>query len=315
MVYLSCQPAIPRYEWEVEVYLDNFLSLGVPAQDIHVVQGFVNGIDRMPDNWRRLRDKYAGVRFFFYPDTRSIENNYQPSLQAHILEKHWIHNRWLENESVFFHDSDFVFTRPFDFTKYLSDKVWYLSNTVSYIGARYILSKGDEILDAMCSVSGMDRDMLLQRDGVSGGAQKLIKNVTSRYWSEVFDMQMDLWREIPPISKSISDREGSGYHPLQIWTMSMWAELWVAWKMGFMTAIPNDFDFMFYTNHISDWNNMYFYHNAGVVSGFNGMFFKGKYDKGVLPYGDVVNNINTNLAGYRYYELVQETGLTTCLKN
>lgn len=315
MIYLSCQPAIPRYEWEVEVYLDNFLSLGVPAQDIHVVLGFVNGIKEMPKNWIKLRDKYSNVRFFFYPDTRGAGNTYQPSLQAHILEKHWIHNRWLERESVFFHDADFVFTKPFDFTKYLNDDIWYLSDTVSYIGAKYILSKGDEVLDAMCSVAGMDKDFLLSMDMVSGGAQKLMKNVTRKYWADVFDMQMDLWREIPPVSKKIADKVGDNYHPLQHWTMSMWAELWVAWKMGFKTGIPKEFDFMFYTNSINEWGRLSFYHNAGVVSGANGMFFKGKYDKGFLPYGDIIDNVNTNLAGYKYYQLVQKTGETTCLKN
>ena len=232
MIYLSCQPAISRYTWEVEVYLNNFLEMGVNPQSIHVVLGYEPNLKEMPSQWLKLQNHFKNVNFFFYPDTRDGSNSYQPSLQAHILEKHWIQNRWLEKEMVFFHDADFLFTKPFDFTPYLYDAYWYFSDTISYIGGEYIRSKGERVLEKMCEVAEIDKQLVLDRQEHSGGAQKLIKYVPYHYWKSVFDTSMKLWEEIPPVSAEVG-KDIENYHPLQHWTMSMWAELWEGWKLGF----------------------------------------------------------------------------------
>jgi len=315
MIYLSCQPAIPRYTWEVEVYLENFLSKGVPPQNIHVVLGFVKDINEIPKDWVKLRNKYQSVCFFFYPDTRE-NNNYQPSLQAHILEKHWLHNQWLEKEIVFFHDADFIFTKPFDFTPFLADDIWYLSDTCSYIGANYIRSKGEIVLETMCEIAGLDKEFVISQENNSGGAQKLIKNVPTQYWKDAFDLQMRLWNEIPPISNKILKAKkqlGQEYMVLQHWTMSMWAELWIAWKYGKETKVPKEFDFHFAIDNIDRWEERAFFHNAGVTGGNQGIFFKGMFDN-ELPYGYEIENPNKNVTGWKYYELIQQVGKTSCLK-
>ena len=316
MIYLSCQPAIPRFAWEAEVYITNFLNMGVSPQQIHLVQGLVPTWNEVPIEWRKLIKNFPGVQFFFYKDTREY-NKYQPSIQAHLLYKHWISNPLLEKEHIFFHDSDFIFTKPFDFEPFLHDNIWYLSDTISYIGAEYISSKGEEILDKMCEIAGLDKGFVRRNQGGSGGAQKLMKGVPTSYWKDSYELQLKLWKEIPPISARIAkekESKGEHYHPLQHWTMSMWSELWTAWKHGRLTAVPEEFNFMFYTNGVKDWETFGFYHNAGVLGTQKDRFFKGKYDNGILPYGDIIEDIDTTLAGYKYYQLVQEVGKTSCLK-
>ncbi len=309
MIYLTAQPAIKKYTWEVEVYLSNFLEKKIDLSSVHIVLGYSD--NRIDDNWLRLKNKFKEANFFFYKDTR-VNNNYAPSIQAHILEKHWKSNLWLEKESIFFHDSDFIFTKPFDFEPFLKDNVWYLSDTVSYIGAEYIKSKGDEVLDFMCNIADIDKQLVIDNNKVSGGAQKLIKNVPTAYWADVYDLQLKLFKQTPKISQRIKKQKGKSYHELQHWTASMWAELWVAWKYGFKTKVPKEFNFMFYTNHITDWDKMCFYHNAGVVNSENKMFFKGEYAN-KLPYNKRLK-LNKDLAGYNYYKLVQKVGKQTCLK-
>ena len=316
MIYLSCQPAIPRFAWEAEVYITNFLNMGVSPQQIHLVQGLVPSWKEIPLEWKKLIKNFPGVQFFFYNDTRE-HNNYQPSIQAHLLYKHWISNPLIEKEHIFFHDSDFVFTKPFDFEPFLHDSIWYLSDTISYIGAEYISSKGEDILDKMCEVADISKELVRRNQGGSGGAQKLMKEVPAQYWKDSYELQLKLWKEIPPVSTRIGkekEANGESYHPLQHWTMSMWSELWMAWKYGRLTAVPEAFNFMFYTNGVNDWETFGFYHNAGVLGTQKDRFFKGKYDNGILPYGDIVENIDTTLAGYKYYLLVQEVGKTSCLK-
>lgn len=316
MIYLSCQPAIPRYTWEVEVYLHNFMEMGVNPQSIHVVLGYVNGITEMPEDWLKLQKGFENVNFYFYPDTRGSDNTYQPSLQAHILEKHWKQNPWLEKENIFFHDADFLLTKPFDFSPYLSDDFWYFSDTISYIGSDYIRSKGESVLDKMCEVAEIDKQMVVERNEHSGGAQKLIKNVPTHYWSKVYWTSMRLWKEIPPLSASIKkykESKGEHYHELQHWTMSMWAELWEGWKLGFETRIPKEFDFMFATNPIEDWDRLAFFHNAGILgSQRETHFFKGDFDR-LLPYNLDLPNITDKLATKKYYEWVKKVGKKSVL--
>jgi hypothetical protein len=316
MIYLSVQPAIPRYTWEVEVYIHNFIEMGIDPCNIQVVLGYDKTKLKLLDDWLKLKLYFKDVNFYFYPDTREGNNSYQPSLQAHILEKHWIQNPWLEHHSVFFHDADFLFTRPFDFTPFLQDDYWYFSDTISYIGGEYIRSKGEVVLDKMCEVAEIDKQMVLDRQSHSGGAQKLIKGVTADYWRKVFDTSMKLWKEIPPVSAEIAKEKkekGEHYHTLQHWTMSMWAELWEGWKMGYETRVPKEFDFMFATNPIKDWDKYAFFHNAGVVGNQNDkMFFKGLFnDK--LPYDYELKEPNKDLASYKYYEWVKKVGKKSVL--
>lgn len=317
MIYLSCQPAISRYSWEVEVYLTNFAAMGVPLQNCHVVCGYSEDAVEMPEQWQKLQAKFQNVKFFFYADTRdTIGRQYQPSLQAHLLEKHWLNCKWLEREAVFFHDADFIFTKPFDFTPYLTDQYWYFSDTVSYIGANYIRSKGELILDAMCTTAGIDKQIVIDRQQYSGGAQKLIKQVTSQYWQAVYNTSLALWQTIPPLSEAIRKERaeaGETYHVLQHWTMSMWAELWEGWKAGFQTRVPQAFDFMFATNPIADWDRMAFFHNAGVLqSQSKEMFFKGNFAN-KTPYEHAMPELNPKLASSKYFEWIKRTGQQTCL--
>ncbi len=316
MIYLSCQPAIDRYTWEVEVYLENFLKMGVPPQQIHLVNGLDREWKEIPQNWRRLQQKYSSVNFWFYYDTRPLDNNYPPSLQAHLLEKHWIHNPQLEKETIFFHDADFILTRPFDFTPFLQDEHWYLSNTISYIGAEYIRSKGEEVLDKMCSIADIDKRFVVYNQGGSGGAQKLIKKVDSEYWKNVYQLSMRFWREVPLVSERIKKEKqskGEPYHELQHWTMSMWAELWTGWKLGKSTRVVKEFNFMFATNPIGDWETYPFFHNAGVMSNDRDkLLYKGDYDTR-LPYKLGLLDADETKASFRYYQWVKEVGKTTCL--
>jgi len=316
MIYLSCQPAIDRYTWEVEVYLENFLKMGVPPQQIHLVNGLDREWKEIPSSWRKLQNKYSSVNFWFYYDTRPLDNNYPPSLQAHLLEKHWIHNPQLEQETVFFHDADFILTRPFDFTPFLQDDHWYLSNTISYIGAEYIRSKGEEVLDKMCSIAGIDKRFVVYNQGGSGGAQKLIKSVDSNYWKDVYNLSMRFWREVPLVSERIKKEKqskGESYHELQHWTMSMWAELWIAWKLGKSTRVVKEFNFMFATNPIGDRETYPFFHNAGIMSNDrNRLFYKGDYDN-KLPYKLGLLDADKSKASYKYYQSILEVGKTTCL--
>jgi hypothetical protein len=289
---LSAQPATNYYAWQVEVYIHNFLKLGYNGNFIDVVASYKEGV---PASWRTLQQKFPYVRFFFYEDTR-IDTEYSPAVQAHMLEKHFTQHPYLEQDAIFFHDCDFIFTKRFDFSPYLNDNNWYLSDTISYIGGDYIKSKGEAVLDKMCETVGIKREVVEANQKNSGGAQKLMKNVNADYWRQVYDNSINLYRELKKVSHVKKNDDPNG---IQIWTASMWAELWTAWKLGHTVIVPKEFDFCWATCPIERWNDLSFFHNAGVPNNESGMFFKADYIN-KYPYLDNVD-VSAKRCSYNYY--------------
>lgn len=300
--FLSAQPATDYYAWQVEVYIHNFIELGYNGNYIDVVAGYE---DIIPDSWRKIQQKFPYVRFFFYEDT-SDNKIYQPAIQAHILEKHFTQHPYLKNEAIFFHDCDFLFTKYFDFTPYLFDDNWYFSDTISYIGAKYIQSKGEEVLDEMCSLVGIDKEIVIQNEEGSGGAQKLMKGIDSEYWASVYKDSIDLYKGMQELSKR--KKEGDPYG-LQIWCASMWSELWNGWKRGANIVVPKEFDFCWATCSSNRWDDVSFFHNAGVPDSNQRMFYKADY---IDKYPFSVNlDIDELRCSKKYYDFLNK--IDSCL--
>ena len=299
---ISAQPATNYYAWQVEVYLNNFISNGYDPLIIQVVGCYV---DKIPDSWNRLIDRFEDVGFYLYKnDTINLE--YAPAIQSYMLKKHWDAHPHLSGHACFFHDADFLFTRHFDFTSFLNDSVWYLSDTISYIGADYIKSKSEDVLNHMCNTVRIKRDVVERNQENSGGAQKLMKNVTSEYWESVYNTSIELYAALKEVAHFKRDTDP---HGIQIWTASMWAELWTAWKMGFETRVPKEFDFCWATCHISRWDEVSFFHNAGVGDSKSDMFFKADYIDS-YPYGIDIK-ISKDRCSINYLKAIHE--VDSCL--
>jgi hypothetical protein len=293
---LSAQPATDYYAWQVEAYLENFIQLGYNGNLIDVVAGYKNSI---PRSWRLIQQKFPYVRFFFYEDTM-VNCNYPPAIQSHILEKHFTEHPYLENDAIFFHDCDFIFTKYFDFNPYLQDNKWYFSDTISYIGYNYISSKGDNVVNKMCEIIGIDKELVKNNQNNSGGAQKLLKNINADYWKQVYDNSLSLYNGLQELANE--KKEGDQYG-LQIWCASMWAELWTAWKLGYEVIVPKEFDFCWATCPIERWDQVSFFHNAGVPDNNQGMFFKADYiDK--YPFNTNLE-ISQRRCSYKYYQFLK----------
>ena len=291
---ISAQPATQYYAWQVEVFLTQLQRFGYDLRTVHVLGGYIDDID---ESWYNLYAAYREVNFFFYTYNNT---EYAPAMQSDMLAQHFHNHQYLKDCAIFFHDADFVFTKYFDFTPYLQDDKWYFSDTISYIGAEYIKSKDESILDIMCATVGISREVVEANQDNSGGAQKLMKNVTSDYWREVNVHSVNLY----DLLKKVSHIKPSEHqHGIQIWTASMWAELWTAWKRGYDIVVHKDFDFCWATCHVSKWDDLSFFHNAGVSSGNKGLFYKAHFIND-LPYGCDVN-VSTDHCSSKYYELVQ----------
>jgi hypothetical protein len=299
MKYICAQPATTYFAWQIDVLVSSLVKNNVSPKDIQVLCSRQGKISK---EFQDLCSKYKGVSFFFYEDERSY-NGYVPSIKQHMLYKHYLANPYMENEDIFLVDADICLTRPLDLTELLKDDVWYVSDTVSYIGYDYILSKGRDILEPMLEIGGISEELVKSNQENAGGAQYLYKKVPATFWKDVVDMSHELYIKISEISKKKKELDPS-HHEIQIWTAEMWAMLWVAWKQGIVTRVSDDLVFSWATDPISHWDQRAIYHNAGATTDADGMFYKGRYTSKFPP-----NNleIKDTRCCYNYYQMIKET--------
>ena len=302
MIYICAQPAIKYYAWQIDVFIHSLLKNNIQPENIHIASALVEELD---DSFKKLIEKYPGVIFEFYQDDR-VYKNYAPSIKPHLLKKHFQKHQWLQQKTIFLMDADSVLIKPIDFTGMLTDDIWYFSDCNGYLNYGYIMTHGEETLDAMLKTADISKYVVWKNNENSGGAQYLMKNVEIDFWKEVEDMSHDLYLTM----HKIIEEKGSlpeGQNHIQIWTAEMWAMQWNAWKKGKMTLIHPELDFCWATDEIIRWDNTSIYHNAGVTCSCQNLFHKTKYIEEFPP---LDLEVDKERCSYNYYELLK-TALKT----
>jgi hypothetical protein len=312
--FMCAQPRLIYYAWQVEVMLNNFIKHGIDPNNIDILVGY-NQDDNTSSSeaiemWNKLVSHHNKVRFFFYEDTRLKPTNYIPSIRPNIIKQHFKKYPELKDEAIFYHDCDILFTKKPNFDKYLSDNIWYLSDTTSYTSYDYIISKGEDIYDKMCEIVHIPKLIPKLMAEHSGGAQYLLKNVNWTYWDKVERDCESLYRNINYLSfkKKIED---INYGELQTWHTDIWSVLWNSWLIGHKTKVVKELDFCCATDPLKRWNEVGIYHNVGVTCSCGESFYKADY-KERLPYKLNLRIKEANCS-YLYYQEIKEVELKSCL--
>lgn len=284
--------------------INNFIEKGIAAEDINILCSYT---DEVPKKWKEIAEKNKPVNFFFYKDGR-MNKSYIPSIYFNLMKQHLKAHPELEKEVLFLHDCDIIFTKPVDFSEMEKDDVWYLSDTVGYIGTQYILTKGEEVYLKMCSVIEIDPEIPKARNADSGGAQYIVKNTTAKYWEQVEKDSIKLYASFCADEPKWDRKD----FPIQKWTAGMWSLLWNAWKFGHETKVDKRLDFCWATDNIKRWDDVSIFHNAGVTPERKELFFKGKYIN-ANPYGIKQEDFSDTHCSYKYVESLLKTKSTTCL--
>ena len=229
--------------------------------------------NKVADKWRQ-----KGVLFEFYEDTRE-NSKYISSIRPHILKKHWEKYEWMKDEYIFYHDCDIALTKPLDFSDKFNDDC-HLSDTASYIGHKYIESKGHDLDKKMCEIAKIPLSVIENRESEAGGAQYMIRpGLDANYWQYVYDTSEQLFIEISAECNAIK-KQDPNWHALQIWCADMWAVLWGLWKKGWKTPCIKEWDFSWGISSIEEWNQKAIFHNAGVTGLMHQeMIDKNEWDK------------------------------------
>ncbi len=318
--FICAQPATSYFAWQCEVMLENFKQINLADRhDIHLVFAYNSKLTDYLEHLepvKKLEEKYENVaRFFYYEDTR--ESHWYPSsVRPHILAKHFREYSHLANNPIFYHDCDIIFTKfpNFLFDMSHDDMNWYVSNTVDYIGYNYIVSKGQEVLDLMCDIVGINPKLVQEKQNESGGAQYLLKGVDWRFWDKVEHDSEKMFVQLKEQEERIKI-DNPEYHEVQRWCADMWSVLWNGWLRGFTTNVDTRLKFIWATDPVIKWGTSYIYHNAGVVKSGEGLFFKGDFSlNGDYPYGKIdLESLDKNISSYKYAKAVEAAGLNSCL--
>ena len=277
-----CQPAIYRFEWELEVTLTRLHELGV--EDIVLL--FSNHNSKV---LRYLSDKY-NVEIHVYDDNRK-DKSYIPSIKPYLWAKYLQEDRTRENETYFYIDSDVIFRELPNVEP--TEDVWYGSDCSSYLSVDYIDSHGKGLLESMCRAIGIDSKLVRDANPVAG-AQWVIANPTYEYWLKVYEDSTKLHRYLEAIPNTT----------IQKWTAEMWAQLWNVLHLGIQPLVSSELDFSWATDDIERYYETKIYHNAGVVDDKQGLFFKGKYVHN-SPFNDNLDFVRKDKASIKYVEALQ----------
>jgi hypothetical protein len=251
------------------------------------------------------------ARFFFYDDTR-VNKHYISSIRPNILKQHFQEHPYLKDDAIFYHDCDILFTKnPNDWITFemVQDENWYGSDTRWYISHDYIIGKGEDVLDEMCNIMEIPKELVKENEHNCIGAQYLMKHIDTHYWDWVEQKCDRMFKEITDLNNK-KKVENPSYHELQIWCSDMWAVLWKGWLMGFKTITHPNFDFSWGTSSETEYHKLNIMHNAGVTSDSSGLFYKSKY-MNTLPFDSEEPRKDT--ASWHYWDWVQKTKEKSCL--
>ena len=282
IVFVTAQPDVPYFHWQIKLYVHNFIDKGINPSQIHVILGMVHGKTEPTSGGLELLD--LGVNIHFYKDDR-IKKTYIPSIKPYLISQ-WLKNSPEYGDCFFLHDADIIFRELPDFKTLLNDDICYLSDTIGYIGYNYIIdccrryerqhptSEKDQLLNEMTSIIGIDTELIKTNQDNSGGGQYIIKNTDYKIWQKIYEDCTPLYKQMLNYQRRFPINPGQ----IQFWTAEMWSLLWNLWLFGYQTKITPLLDFSWATDNLEKYNAKPILHMAGVTENQKEKkFFKGEY--------------------------------------
>lgn len=282
ILFVSAQPDVPYFIWQIKLYVHNFIEKGINPNQIHIIFGLPEGQEKLSEKATQL--KSIGVNIHHFRDERRLKH-YIPSIKPYLISK------WLEKNSeygklFFLHDSDIVFRELPDFDNLTDNEDNYVSDTKGYIGLDYIKSCEQKyknkypqlsetpLIDLMSDIVGINKFILEQNDQHVGGAQYLLKNQEVDIWNKIYHDSNKLYFKLLEFQKMYPLEDGH----LQVWTAEMWSLLWNQWLYGYRTKVSDSLSFSWGSDDVKKYEQKYILHMAGITEDKKGhKFYKGDF--------------------------------------
>lgn len=331
---ITCQPNDLYFNWQLRVQLTNMRKYDLTGRYTALIRVHTNRSVGGDFNtaWKRLEKDFPEVNFVYYQDDEKLQSlilrfNYIPLLRPWLLAKYFQDHPELKNAAILYQDSDVIFTKKPDFSRLLDDDICYLSDTKSYIAASYFDSKIKDvlpekvedykrvdILDDLLKEFGINRALGTIMESGSGGAQYLLKNITSEFWQDVLKGCILTRINLHSVNKRFFENEDKGF---QVWCADMWSILFNLWRRAITTKCPTEMDFCWATDPIEKWDRVQFYHDAGAhtreVEAGHQLFHKRdqKYiDNKAVPFDEDLSFVSSKYCSYHYARAIEEARMT-----
>lgn len=306
ILFVTAQPDVPYFHWQVKLYTHNFIEKGVNPNNIHVIFSTL-GNNKLSQGAEDLKN--IGINIHSYKDER-VNKRYIPSIKPFLVYK-WL-EQYPENGKCFFlHDADIIFRELPDFKKMLSDDICYLSDTIGYIGYDYIMdccrryesqhptSEKGQLLKEMADTIGISVNLIKENQKNSGGGQYIIKNTDHKLWEKIYLDSFTLYNNMLLYQKKFPINSGQ----IQFWTAEMWSVLWNIWLSGFKTKVVDELGFSWATDNIEKYEKYPILHMAGVTDDLK----KTKFYKGDFINVDPIKKLIENPTYFDYVDTKSST--------
>lgn len=303
LIFISAQPDQYYFLWQLELLLFNLRGYDIPTKHIHILLGYDSCVGLSADSIS-FKERHPDVNVCGYPDTRS-SSRYLSSIRPHIIAKHFRENPFLECETIFYHDSDIVFSKAPDFESLLSNKVWYASATGNYLNMNYIISNTSRFFfEQMCELMEVEKDVVEANDLHAGGAQYLLKNCTTAFWERA-EQDCELL-----FSFLEGERMKLGFckanRLVNPWYSDMWVMWWGALREGYIFEVHSDLDFSWADSSIDQWKSKSILHYTGNVDSQGQTLFRKANYSSCTPFFDNFSKIDRNSCSYSLVEIIKE---------
>ena len=281
IVFVTAQPDVPYFHWQVKLYVHNFIEKGIDPSNIHVIFSTL-GNNKLSQGAEDL--KKIGINIHSYKDER-VNKRYIPSIKPFLLYK-WLEQYPQYGKCFFLHDADIIFRELPDFEKMINDDICYLSDTIGYIGYDYIMdccrryesqhptSEKGQLLKEMADTIGISVDLIRENQKNSGGGQYIIKNTDYKLWEKIYLDSFTLYNNMLIYQRKFPINPGQ----IQFWTAEMWSVLWNLWLHNFKTKVVNELSFSWATDNVDVYKKHSILHMAGVTDDLKKTkFYKGEY--------------------------------------
>ena len=281
IVFVTAQPDVPYFHWQVKLYTHNFIEKGNDPNSIQVIFSTL-GNNKLSQGAEDL--KKIGINIHSYKDER-VNKRYIPSIKPFLLYK-WLEQYPQYGKCFFLHDADIIFRELPDFEKMMNDDICYLSDTIGYIGYDYIMdccrryesqhptSEKGQLLKEMADTIGISVDLIKENQKNSGGGQYIIKNTDYKLWEKIYLDSFTLYNNMLIYQRKFPINPGQ----IQFWTAEMWSVLWNLWLHNFKTKVVNELSFSWATDNVDVYKKHPILHMAGVTDDLKKTkFYKGEY--------------------------------------
>lgn len=297
---VTCCPLDDYFSWQIHLWLENLKEINLIDKAVVLLY---KPKDRVKSKkWDYVFSLYPEITWREYEDDGTIApllGIYIPIIRPYVMKKYAEEIGNMKDLSIFYCDSDILFTPNFTLEELIQDDIAYLSDTNSYINASYFDNKINDvlpqkleeykkidILDNIAKAIGISREMCVKNNLNSGGAQYLLKNVDENFWRKVLDDCITIRISLQGFNRKYFASENKGY---QSWAADMWAVLWNLWYNDIETKVVKSLEFAWSPDPISKLEQCNIFHNAGIASIDQGgypCFYKGKYVDGSNPFTD-----------------------------